>query len=310
MTDRAGDARRILITGSEGLVGTALRARLVALGYEVAGLDLRAAGVEFGDVRDAARLAMALRGCVGVVHLAAVSRVVWGERDPDRCWDTNVGGVRNLLLATTACAPPPWVLFASSREVYGQADELPVTESAPLRPMNVYARTKVAGEALIADAQARGTVAAIVRLSNVYGSPTDHVDRVVPAFVRAALSHQPMRVEGSGGVFDFTHVDDVSDGLARVVRALERGTQVLPPVHLLTGVSTTLGDLAETVTAVVGDADPPPWVEAPARTFDVARFVGDPARAATLYQWRATIALREGVARLAAALRRDVVRTA
>ena len=191
--DRArGDGRgmdhRILITGSEGLIGSALRASLEARGTQVVGLDLLGTAREEGDVRSLRRVRDAIAGCLGVVHLAAVSRVVWGERAPGDCWNTNVGGVRNVLEAAHERTPRPWLLFASSREVYGQPRRLPAREDVPLHPVNVYGRSKVEGERLVVGANARGLRAATVRLSNVYGSTRDHADRVIPAFVRAAIS--------------------------------------------------------------------------------------------------------------------------
>ena len=76
---------KILITGSEGLVGSALRRKLESSEFEVRGLDIRAGDSEAGDVRDPIDVRNAMWGCVGVVHLAAVSRVVWGERDTEQC---------------------------------------------------------------------------------------------------------------------------------------------------------------------------------------------------------------------------------
>ncbi len=76
----------------------------------------------------------------------------------------------------------PWVLFTSSREVYGQPDDLPATEATALRPMNVYGRSKVAGEQIAQAALRRGLRTAVVWLANVYGATGDHVDRVVPTF--------------------------------------------------------------------------------------------------------------------------------
>ena len=130
---------QILITGSAGLVGASLRKALVLSGHRVVGLDLRATGAEEGDVRDLARVRRALQGCDGVVHLAGVSRVVVAERDPHLCRDTNVQGLANVIGAAEQETVPPWLLFASSREVYGEAESLPATENTPLRPVNVYA---------------------------------------------------------------------------------------------------------------------------------------------------------------------------
>ena len=291
---------RILITGSKGLVGRALRAALEARGNEVTGLDLLGSGNEEGDVREPQRVREAIAGCHGVVHLAAVSRVVWGEHDPDRCWSTNVDGLRNVLGVVEHRTPRPWLLFSSSREVYGQPRRLPATEDLPLQPVNVYGRSKVEGERLVDEARGRGLRAATVRLSNVYGSARDHADRVVPAFARAAISGDTIRIEGAECTFDFTHINDTVRGMVAIIDRLGNG-QATPPIHLLTGVPTTLRDLAAMAMAVAGSKTE--VIEAPLRSFDVSRFHGNPARAGTLLGWTPRIALRDGLERLVDDLR-------
>ncbi len=292
----------ILITGSEGLVGTALSRHLLALGHHVSRLDLRGDGPTHGDTRLPADVARALRGVDGVVHLAAVSRVVWGERDPVGCWQTNVDGTRNVIEACLDNGSSPWVLFASSREVYGQAAHLPVTEDAELIPVNIYGRSKVAGEELVMGARARGLRTAIVRLANVYGSPRDHADRVVPAFARAAASGSDLRVDGPDHTFDFTHIDDAVEGLARLAARLDSGVADLPTVHLLPGCPTTLGELAKLAIELAGtDAA---ICTAPPRPYDVSQFYGDPTLAETvLGGWRAEVTLRDGLGQLVRAFR-------
>ncbi len=287
---------RILITGSEGLVGTALRRALRARGDDVSGLDLAGAGRERGDVRDAQAVQAAVENCDGIIHLAAVSRVIWGERDPDGCWATNVGGLRNVVDALEARPEPPWLIFASSREVYGQPDRLPATEDAALRPINIYGRSKVEGECIVQQARKRGLSAAIVRLSNVYGSTGDHADRVVPAFARAAASGTTLRVEGAGHTFDFTHIDDTVRGLAALIESLASGNETPPPIHLLTGEPTTLGQLATLAVELAGSQAP--IEEAPQRSFDVSHFYGAPDRARRLLDWEPRVKLREGLERL------------
>jgi UDP-glucose 4-epimerase len=126
MTSPLQPAPGVVVTGSRGLIGTALTAVLTKSGYAVRGLDLRAEDIHHGDVRERDQVERALDGSVGVVHLAAVSRVIDGERDPDACWRTNVEGTRNVLEAALACARRPWLIYASSREVYGQPPVLPV----------------------------------------------------------------------------------------------------------------------------------------------------------------------------------------
>jgi len=276
---------------------------LTDAGHDVVCLDLRAhVGEDRGDVRDAARVTKAVASCDGILHLAAVSRVIWAEQDPELCRATNLGGTRNVVQAALTVKHRPWVVFASSREVYGESEVLPVTEDAPLRPINVYGETKVAAEDLLGEARAAGLGTAIVRLSNVYGSVDDHVDRVVPAFARQAIAGERLRIDGTGHTFDFTHVDDTARGIAAIVAALVAGEQALPPIHLLTGTPTTLGELAR---AAVDMASSTSGIEeAPPRRYDVARFHGDPRRARTLLGWEPRVSVHTGLARLIADLRR------
>lgn len=282
----------LLITGSQGLIGRALVSTLRARGEQAIGFDLRNHPGE--DVLDADALARAALDCRGIIHLAAVSRVIWGEHDPVRCRATNVEGMRHVIAAALASPRRPWLLFASSREVYGQPEHLPVSESAPLAPVNVYGHTKVEAERMLAQAaRERQLHHAIVRLSNVYGCIHDHEDRVVPAFARAAASGASMRIDGIDNTFDFTHVDDVTRALSIVIEHLDRSGS-LPPVHLLTGRPTSLGRLAELAAAAGGGRSS--LVEAPARAYDVARFHGDPRRARELLDWTAHVTIEQGIA--------------
>lgn len=282
----------VLVTGHLGLVGTALSQALRAAGHPVRGLDLRAVGQARGDVRDRVAVERALQGCAGVVHLAAVSRVIDGQRDPVTCRAVNVEGTRLLLEAAGARARPPWIVYASSREVYGQVASLPATEDAPLAPVNAYGRSKLEAEALVAGS---GLPAVVVRFSNVYGSVRDHADRVVPAFAAGAALGLPLRVDGSGNTFDFTHLSDTVAGVMAVVRGLQAG-EALPPTHFVTGRATSLGELARMAVELAGSGSP--IREAPSRSFDVQAFCGDPSRAARLLGWRPRVDIREGLARL------------
>ena len=287
----------ILVTGSEGLVGRHLVAALTKRGYAIRKFDLRRGNHE--DIRNPQALFDAVQGVKGIVHLAAVSRVIWAQRDPLNCERTNVTALDGLLRCCLGQSTPPWIVFCSSREVYGSQDELPIAEDARLRPMNTYGESKVAGEGLILKAAAAGLVANICRLSNVYGCADDHPDRVMMAFCVAAARGGIIRVEGSSNTFDFTPVADVADGIARLVEATI-ADGLMPPIHFVSGIGTTLGQLA-TMTAAMAK-EPVRITEAPPRDFDVSCFVGNPERAATLLGWRAKTPLRAGIARLVADL--------
>jgi nucleoside-diphosphate-sugar epimerase len=288
----------ILVTGSRGLIGSSIASTLSRHGHSIRTFDIRDDPSQ--DVRDAAALTGALRDVTGVIHLAAVSRVVWAQRDPELCQAVNGTAVARLVEEVCAAPRPPWIIFASSREVYGEPASLPVPETAPLQPMNIYARSKAAGEALMARAQEAGVVANVARFSNVYGCTSDHHDRVVPAFARAAATGGVLRIEGPDHMFDFTHVSDVVRGLHRLVDATIAG-RMLDPIHFVSGRGTTLRDLAD-LAIEVSDGKVTCERHAP-RSYDVARFTGDPARSREVLAWSADIGIAEGFARLTAAFR-------
>lgn len=290
-------AVRVAVTGSEGLLGAALCAALEGRGHALRRLDLRCPeGAGRGDVRDAEAVAALVADVDGVVHLAAVSRVADGEADPARCDDVNRRGTRVLVEAALASPARPWVLLASSREVYGDARALPVTEDAPAAPVNAYGRSKRDAEAELDAARSRGLRAAALRFANVYGSVRDHPRRVVPAFTRAAARGEALRVDGPLRSFDFVHVDDAVRGMLAAAARLGDGDAALPTVHLATGRPTTLAQLAVLANAAGG------WrsamTEGPVQGYDVGSFVGDPARALAAYGWRAAVSVEDGVARM------------
>lgn len=147
----------ILVTGSDGLIGKSLTAHLDARGIEVRRFDIARSFRE--DTRNPAAIDAALDGVTGVIHLAAVSRVVWAQRDPELAQAVNVEAMRSLIGAVAKRRQRPWIVFVSSREVYGEPRKLPVREDAPLAPLNAYARTKVAGEQLANEARENGILA-------------------------------------------------------------------------------------------------------------------------------------------------------
>lgn len=287
---------QILITGAAGLIGQALQHSLSANQIKVRPMDIQGSGNEYGDVRDEDQVAHFVRQCDGIVHLAALSRVIWGEQNPSLCWEINVGGLKNILNAALSAKKKPWVIFASSREVYGQPDTLPANEDSPLRPVNVYARSKVEGERLVNQARAHGLQTAIIRFSNVFGSIDDHHDRVVPAFAKAAATSNQLRVDGSEHTFDFTHVDDVVRGVSALVQQMRNGNMSIPPIHFVTGKPTTLGELARLAIHLAGSTSDIRYAEP--RNYDVEKFYASPERAKTLLGWESEISLQTGLGTL------------
>ena len=293
----------IFVTGSEGLIGTAVCELLAKSGYRVEKLDLRSTEPgEKGDIRDEALMRERMKGCRGVIHLAAISRVADGEADPELCWQTNVIGTEVVMRAAAAMPIRPWVLLASSREVYGEPGQLPIREDTPMRPVNVYGRSKAAAERVALAWRRSGVETAVVRMANVYGAINDHPKRVAPAFARGAVDGGVLSVCGRENTFDFTHLDDVALGLLSVVEALRAG-EVLPPIHLASGLPTTLGELAEIAARLGGGRAK--IAEVPAPAYNVSRFVGDPTRARELLGWKTRIKIGEGMHRLIEAFRHE-----
>lgn len=286
---------RILMTGSHGLVGTVMAGALAGRGDVVVPFDVIADPAD--DIRDRDRLARALEGCDGIVHLAAMSRVAWGESHPALTHDINVEGTRAVIDVAMSARPRPWLLFASSREIYGNPVERIIDETAPTAPVNHYGRSKAAGEDLVNAARVGGMRTAMLRLSNVYGGRRDHPDRAVPALVARALAGEDLTITGADNYFDFVHVEDTVAGLIAAMEQLESGESALPAMHLATGRDTSLGQLAEL--AIRATASGSRIIPVAARAFDVAGFCGRPDRARELLGWLPTVSIEEGVRRVA-----------
>lgn len=305
----------VLVTGAAGVIGQALVPALLQSGARVRALDqkpmsplLRTSwspqAVETVQVELPAPDALhtAMTGCSGVIHLAAVSRVNAAEADQVRALRVNVEATQELLDTALSMPQRPWVLFPSSREVYGPCPA-PVKEDAPRAPCNLYGKTKAEGETLVLNARALGLQTATLRLTNVYGAPWDYPDRAIPAFCRQALEGQVLHVQGCNKRIDFLHVDDVVQAFLLVIARLQAGQADLPTVHLATGKSPSLAELANQIRALArssSDIQAEPCPRAAGNSF-----FADPSGALTLLGWRSTITLDEGLLRLLNALRRQ-----
>lgn len=285
----------IFMTGSAGLIGRALRGRLEASGRAVVGCDLRSdAADEKYDLRDANRVREAMKDCSGVIHLGALSRVVWGQQYPKLCRSINVGGARVVMRAAAESAQKPWLLFAGSREVYGTPATLPCLADSPLRPENIYAKTKLKAEKMAMELRQCGNRSAVLRFSNVFGSADDYHDRVVPAFARASASGGNLYVRGPGGVYDFTVLDDVVAAVLRAADALANGIGDLPPIDIVTGRAVSLMELAQMALAAGSGR----IITKSPTGFYPKRFQGDPRPAQKYLGWRARCVLENAMRRL------------
>ena len=148
----------------------------------------------------------------GVIHLASFPRQKVFARNPIWGADVMGTGLINLLELTQAYKIPKFV-YVSSSMVYGNFRD-GVGEDAECHPAGQYGIMKYMGERLVEDYASRGAFDyAIVRPSAVYGE-LDVEDRVVSKFMLAAMRDQTITVRGANESLDFTHVDDVAQGIA------------------------------------------------------------------------------------------------
>jgi len=283
---------KILVTGSAGFIGSALKKFLEEQGIEVISYDLK--DNPPNDTRDLSNLKEKIKGADGVVHLAAVSRVKWAFEDPLMCVQTNVGGTINVLEAARI-GSRPWVVFGSSREVFGESRPLPATEETPCHPMNVYGIAKFAGEDLCKIfSKDYGLKTRVLRFSNVYTSPNDQLDRVIPKFILQAAKNENIIINGTGQeIFDFTYIDDTVQGIWGCIQEMQKSQQLYNDFILATGQPTSLQELAQTIIKTLQSKSEIKYSEG--RSYDVSKFYADPAKARQVLGFNPSIDLKEGI---------------
>src|SRR5581483_1686363 len=216
---------RVLVTGSSGHVGGAVASHLLSCGHEVVGLGRRLTGatrrltgavaVDLAQPGAAARIRETQPRCDAIVHAAAVI-------DPDPYAPavslTNCLGTQQIVELATGWEVSSLV-YISSLPVIGRPQALPVTEDHPTAPPTAYHASKLYGEQLVA--LAPSLASASLRLTSAIG-PGMPDGRILPVFVRRALTGQSLLVAGEGTrAQDYVDVRDVAMATAA---ALERGT--------------------------------------------------------------------------------------
>lgn len=296
-------ARRVLVTGGAGFVGSHVADALVARGDEVvvvddlstgsrdnvaAGIDLRVV-----DVSDGPALGRAVEGehFDAVVHLASKTKVVQSMEQPDLYRRVIVEGTRNVVDAALATGARDLVNISTGGAIYGETPEC-AGEETELRPASPYGRLKAEAEDV---AQRAGLRAVTLRLANVYGprQRTDLEGGVIAIFLGNWQAERPLTVYGDGGAQrDYLHVADVCDAVLAALDSTATGVY-----NIGTGVATSVNELIDLLTGILG---PPAGVERVAeRPAEIRRSCVDVSKAARDGLWRPRIALREGLERTA-----------
>ena len=287
---------KILITGSSGFIGSALIGLLREKGIEIVTYDIKENPMD--DVRNFSSLQAKFIGVDGIIHLAAVSRVKIAHENPLECINTNIGGTINVLESVRKLISEngrPWVIFGSSREVYGEPVKLPVVETSVRKVINVYGVSKLSGEELCkVYAENYGLKIRVLRFSNVYTGVNDHLDRVIPKFILQAFKRENLVINGLGEeLFDFTYITDTVQGIWGCIQEIERNSHLFDDFNISSGIPISLFDLAELIIKKTESSSKVKYTTS--RSYDVSRFYADPAKARKILGFDPKIALEKGI---------------
>lgn len=296
-----------LITGGAGFIGSHLADALLAKGARVRVLDDFSTGkpanldprceLMVGDVADPAALRGAMAGMAGCFHLAAIASVARGNADWRGTHRTNQSGSIAVFEAARETGRLP-VVYASSAAVYGDLAGAVAEEDAACAPLTAYGADKLGSELHARVAwQVHGVPTLGLRFFNVYGprqDPSSPYSGVVSIFAARLARGEGVTVHGDGRqTRDFVFVADVVAHLQAAMAHLraERGSRVL---NVCTGRATSVRELAAIIADLFGAA--PAISHGPARPGDIARSLGNPARAIATLGVAATVPLKEGLA--------------
>ena len=253
-------SRHVVVTGGAGFIGSHLVERLVAAGERASVIDDLSRGrrewlsqeaeLREIDLRDTAALQRAVEQLAPdvVVHLAALHFIPAVDGAPDLAKDVNVSGT-DFLLEALAAKPPELFLFASTAAVYPDRRG-PIDETCPAEPLDLYGRTKLEGERLVAEFAARiGTRCIAARIFNVLGRRETN-RHVVPELVgQLRRGHAPVRLGNLESRRDYTDVLDVSEALQRLLSLPPDGSDTF---NVGSGRSVSVADLVRACERILG----------------------------------------------------------
>ena len=231
---------RVLITGGLGFIGSSLARRLVGSGAHVTLVDslIPVYGgnpqniadirdrvtVNVCDVRDRFAMEYLVQNQDFLFNLAGQTSHLDSMTDPQTDLDINASAQLAILEACRKVNPGVRLVFASTRQLYGRPDYLPVDEKHPIRPVDVNGINKFAGEGYhLLYSSVYGIRASVLRLTNTYGPGMrvkDARQTFLGIWVRQLLEGLPIKVFGDGTQLrDFNYVDDCVDALLLAAQA-------------------------------------------------------------------------------------------
>ncbi len=303
-------ARRVLVAGGAGYIGSHAAKALRLAGYEPVVFDDLSSGHEHaarwgplvrGDIRnaDAVRAAIRQYRPQSVMNFAARIEVGEGEKNPVAFYDNNVAGVLNLVRVMLEEGVTSFV-FSSTCAIYGDPERLPLTEDLPKRPVSVYGRTKLMCEQMLADmSRAHGLRYAALRYFNAAGADPDGEigeehdpeSHLIPNALKAAAGlGGPMKLFGEDYptpdgtcIRDFIHVSDLADAHVLAAEKLDGGARAIE-LNLGTGEGRTVMDVLKSVEKATGR--PVPHTISPRRPGDAVALYSDATKVTSELGWQ------------------------
>ncbi len=318
-------AKKVLITGADGFIGSHLTERVLEAGYDVRAfvyynsfnnwgwLDtfpkevLKNIDVFAGDIRDPNGVRKAMQGVDTVFHLAALIAIPFSYHSPDSYVDTNIKGTLNVLSAAKDYGTQR-VLVTSTSEVYGTALYVPIDEKHPFQGQSPYSATKI-GADRIAESFYRsfGTPVTIVRPFNTFG-PRQSARAVIPTIITQLLSGQTEIKLGSlTPTRDFNYVKDTVNGFLAIEQS---GNTVGEEINIAAQSEISIGELANELISQINPEARIVCDEIRLRPEDseVNRLLGSNEKIKRLTGWKPAYTFRQGIAETIAFLKNNLAR--
>ena len=258
--------KKILITGSDGFIGSHLTEALVRMGCDVRAVvyynsfnswgwldespeDIKKElDVFSGDVRDPYGMKKAMQDRDVVFHLAALIAIPYSYHSPDTYIDTNIKGTLNILQAAKELNVEK-VIHTSTSEVYGTARYVPIDEEHPLQGQSPYSATKIGADQIaLSFYRSFNTPVSIIRPFNTYG-PRQSARAVIPTIItQIAAGQRELRLGSLHPTRDFSYINDTVKGFIAVAQSEKSVGEV---INIGSNYEVSIGDLVQTITDIM-----------------------------------------------------------
>ncbi len=306
-------AKKVLVTGADGFIGSHLTEALLEKGYDVKAfayynsfntwgwLDtidkkkLDEIEVFTGDIRDPNGVRTAMKGVDEVFHLAALIAIPFSYHSPDSYVDTNIKGTLNVLQAARDLGTER-VLVTSTSEVYGTAQYVPIDEKHPYQGQSPYSATKIGADRL-AESFYRSfeLPVSIVRPFNTYG-PRQSARAVIPTIITQLLAgKEEIKLGSLTPTRDFNYVKDTAAGFIAIAQS---DKTIGEEINIATGQEISIGDLAKEIISQINPKAKIVCDEERLRPekSEVNRLLGSNEKIKALTDWKQNYTFSEGIA--------------